>query len=408
MNEQDPGASRVSRRRLLGGGLGLGVAAAGGAFSLGRTTAGTPDQITEAPPTGLQVPNSVPWKGEHQPGIDRPFTPQRNGLFVITDAEDTTTAEEVFSLMDVLDEIIDRWNQDPGPSADILPDGLGDLCLTVGLGPRLVNLVDPALPGAEGLPAFASDRDLDPALTGGDLLLAIYSSDPTALYPVAKHLMGIIPGARLRWSQSGVRGPGEGTRGRNPLGYHDGVVVPRSEEERDEHIWIPTGAAAGGTLCVVRRLRLDVASFRENSPERQDEIIGRRRADGTPLSGGGPDSEVDLNAKTETGEFLTPMHSHVRAAHPSFTGSPLMLRRSYAYSHSDGPGNTLGEGLLFVSFQNDMDAFIRTQHRMDETDDLMDFVSVSASASFLIPPGRSDDQTFAARLRDNTTTAAAS
>ncbi|MEV0954109.1 hypothetical protein [Promicromonospora sp. NPDC050249] len=44
-------------------------------------------------------------------------------------------------------------------------------------------------------------------------------------------------------------------------------------------------------------------------------------------------------------------------------------------------------GLLFVCFQREPDTFVRTQHRLDEADALTDFVTPTASATFLVLPG---------------------
>ena len=100
-----------------------------------------------------------------------------------------------------------------------------------------------------------------------------------------------------------------------------------------------------------------------------------------------------LRAKTEAGDYLTPARSHVRAAHPSFTGSRLMLRRGYAFGTQPDDA-----GLMFVCFQNELDAFVKTQHRLDELDDLMAFATPTASASFLILPGFAADRPLGATL----------
>jgi dye decolorizing peroxidase len=232
---------------------------------------------------------------------------------------------------------------------------------------------------------FRSDEGLAAEAAGGDLLIAVYASDAAALHPVADRVLAAIPGARRRWAQQGVRGSGTGTVVRNPLGYHDGIIVPHTEDELAESVWIPSGPAAGGTVAVIRRLRLDISGFGALAPAAQDRVIGRERASGAPLSGGTRDDQVDLGAKTPEGEYLIPARAHARAAHPSFTGSPLMLRRGYAFSNA---GPERDDGLLFVCFQNDLQTFVRTQHRLDETDDLMAFTRATASASFLILPGR--------------------
>ena len=91
--------------------------------------------------------------------------------------------------------------------------------------------------------------------------------------------------------------------------------------------------------------------------------------------------EVDLLAKTPTGEFVTPVDSHVRAAHPSFTGSGLMLRRSYGF---DSGGD--GSGMLFICFQSELDTFVRTQHRLDEVDALREYMTPTASGAWVILP----------------------
>ena len=68
-----------------------------------------------------------------------------------------------------------------------------------------------------------------------------------------------------------------------------------------------------------------------------------------------------------------------------------MLRRGYGYAN--GPtetsaGDTVDDqGLLFICFQRELADFVRTQQRMDETDDLMGYATPVSSASFLILPG---------------------
>ena len=140
------------------------------------------------------------------------------------------------------------------------------------------------------------------------------------------------------------------------IGYLDGVVVPRTPAELDAHVWIDSGPARNGTICVLRRLVVDVDRFRAEADERQDAIIGRHRGDGSPLSGGAPMDQVDLTAKTPDGQYVVPAHAHARAAHPSFTGSNLMLRGSYSFDN--GPRE---RGTLFRCFQRDLDTFVRTQ-----------------------------------------------
>ena len=135
-------------------------------------------------------------------------------------------------------------------------------------------------------------------------------------------------------------------------------------------------------MLVIRRFQLDTVAFRALPAEQQDATIGRHRVDGTPLSGGALLDEIDVNAKAENGDLLVPAGAHASAAHPSFTGSGLMLRRSYSFRTS-----ATDAGHMFISFQNDVSTFATTQLRLDEVDDLMQFVTPTATAAFVILPG---------------------
>lgn len=368
------GSHGVTRRGvLIGAGAGVAVAAVG-------VTAATSLLGAGAEPGG-----SVRAAGATQAGVARPETPQRRGLLAILTFPVVPPRAELRERLAALGRAV---LGETDLAAD--PD---DLTITVGLGPRLVGAIDSGLPGAEPLPAFRGDAGIPTERNGGDLLLALYSSVSHSLPDVLARLTALIPGAELAWREELVRGAGTGTIVRNPLGYLDGIMVPHGDAELAESVWIPTGPAAGGTICVIRRLRLDVAGFGDRPLAERDAIVGRHRIDGSPLSGGERDDEVDLRAKTETGEYLTPARSHVRAAHPSFTGSRLMLRRGYAFGTQADDS-----GLMFICFQNELDTFVKTQARLDEVDDLMAFATPTASGSFLVLPGFDRDHPLGSPL----------
>jgi dye decolorizing peroxidase len=314
--------------------------------------------------------------GRMQAGIARPATPQRFGHLLIVDVDRETPARDWLAALG--DRILEVTTQ----SSEDAPDGVGDLTITVGLGPTLVSGFGSALPGAGDLPAFAGDDAIATERKGGDMLLSAYAGDPGILRVVLHRLLEVVPGADVRWEQALFRGPGHGTRVRNPLGFDDGIAVPHTDEELNENVWIPDGPLAGGTICVIRRLRLRIDDFRGLPVAEQEKLIGRRRIDGAPLSGGGPDDDVNLSARTPEGEPVIDAHAHVRAAHPSFTGSRLMLRRGYAFD--DGEQDA---GLMFICFQQDLRTFVATQHRLDEVDALSAFSTPTASGTFLILPG---------------------
>jgi len=330
---------------------------------------------------------SSPSASRFQPGIASPEVPQHFGHLVVLATTTPTTGwlaalgERVLDLTEGRD------------ATGVLPDGPGDLTVTVALGPRLIAAVDPALPGATALPEFAKDDGIAEGLSSGDVLLTAYASDPTVLQAVLDDLAALVPESSRLWEQAMFRGPGEGSKARNPLGFMDGIIVPHGASELAESVWVGEGALAGSTICVIRRLQLNTREFRSRSVREREAVIGRTLVTGAPLSGGGPDAQVDLNAKTPEGEFRVPPHAHARAAHPSFTGSALMLRRSYSFDN--GPDD---QGLVFISFQNELKTFVATQQRLDEVDALMEIATPTASGTFLVLPGFSREAPLGSQL----------
>lgn len=365
---------RPTRRAVLAGvgGLALGIG----------VTAAAPGRVADGPAASAVMPAeaAVPAYGPTQAGIDRPGTPQPFGLVTVVDLEDPAD-------LSFLPDLGRRLAALTGEGVtDLLPDGPQQLTVTIGLGPRVVAARRQTGPGRQALPAFRGDERIAPLANGGDLLVAAYGGDPTVLAPVVDRLTSLVPRYRPRWVQRCFRGPGRGGDGtivRNPLGFHDNVQIPRTAGDLAADVWLD-GPLAGGTICVLRRLQLAADRFRALPTARREQIVGRR-LDGTPLSGGRPFDAVDIDAKTAAGDYLIPAHAHVRAAHPSFTGSALMLRRGYAYDNGDGDA-----GLLFTSFQRDLRTFVLTQRRLDDLDDLMAFATPTASATFLILPGFTD------------------
>jgi dye decolorizing peroxidase len=347
--------ARLPRRSLLLGACG--AVAAGAAWSLRRTVTATD---TAGPPAGAG----------------------RHGSWFVLDVTDDVAARL---------RTPDDLTATATDIADRVAAGRDVTATLVGFGPRLVAAVDPTLPGAEALPAFASDHAIARERRGGDLAVLVESSLPVALDTTAvPDLLGLA-GASVRWRVDGRRG---GARARNAFGFHDEVEVPGTDDELREHVLVGDPRVPGATLCVLRLLELDVAGFGALGVEEQEAVIGRRRSDGAPLSGGTIEDPVDLQARGADGSYAIPERAHVRAAHPLYTGSSLMLRRSYDVADDDasaGDGPAAAPQMLFTSYQRELATFVATQRRLDETDDLMRFVTPIGSASFLVVPaaGRS-------------------
>lgn len=371
--------NQVSRRALLfGSGAAIGAIGATTVHAVSELEPPHLDPATLASPVSANV---VPVKamGVYQAGVARPAAPQQHCVVVVADLDLATLEGTLQKLGEVILELTSTANVDH----ESVPDGPGDLTITVGLGPRaLAESRHPVLARSVQLPQFAGDAALPDSHRDGDLYLSVNATDAGALEPALARLTAAVTGYRERWSDFGFRAASTDDVSRNPLGYHDGVIVPRTRDELSESVWVHSGPLAGGTICVIRRFALDTSGFRELSAVDRDAVIGREQLSGAPLSGGSRDDQVNLTAKNDAGELLVPLRSHARAAHPSFTGSDLMLRRSYAYRASASD-----HGLLFIAFQNDIDTFIRTQLRLDEVDDLMTFATPTATGAFAILPG---------------------
>lgn len=387
MNTQDPGRkqekrpsrkSDLTRRTALTGGVA--VTAAAGGFAIGDRGSSTPEDPPQE--TGDSEPvmtsSRLSPHGPVQQGIVSPSPRQAHTSVLVSDL---SAPSDVADLLDDLGSAISELT-----SGEHL-NGLdpADLTITVGVGPAVVAAtLGSDAPGSTELPAFARD-DITDDRRGGDLLLQLCSNDPAVIALTEAELLARFADKLVfRWSAAGFRGKPDHGVGRNLLGFHDGLTVPRSQSELEASVWLADPAPlAGATLAVVRVMPIDVRAFSAMALPEQEAAIGRERGSGKPLSGGSIDEDVDLHAKLPSGGYAISNASHARRAHPLPAGAPgLMLRRSYSYYN-----NPDDQGLIFISFQNDIETFVRTQKRMDEGDALLDHAATTASASFLILSG---------------------
>ncbi|MFE9727078.1 Dyp-type peroxidase [Streptomyces sp. NPDC005794] len=373
--------SHLSRRAFIG---------ATGAVAATGLTVGCESPATQPsrPPSSARV-SPV---GRYQAGITLPHPAQPNLLAVVAELGDGVA---VGPLLAELGQAIRTLTAGTDPRLLGLPPG--DLTVTIGVGPRLVRMADPSLPGAADLPQFSREQIASQA-RGGDLLIQICASDALLLPVVTAALLAQTGGRmRERWRQSGRRGTNvpvhQGLSApRSPLGFIDGIVGPHTAAQQQRHLWLAGPApVAGGTLAVLRRMKLDLPRFAALSVADQEAVFGRRRATGVPLSGGTIASDLNLGAKTPDGRYLIPADAHVRRANPNMVGVGLMLRRSYS---TDEPT----PGLLFISFQNDLRTFTNTLAHMDDSDALLRFTTTTASATFLILPGFDEQHPLGAQM----------
>ncbi len=356
MSEQAPESGHTRRGLFIGAGAAVVTRVAGWALR-GAVSEGAAPQPTASPTSEALT------AAERRPGITFPAVPQRHILLQVVTIAGSASADLPALVQSASDALADA-------EADA-----GERTITVGYAPVHARALWAERAGAASdLPAFASDAA--GLITGGDLAVQVCAETASAVRDAAAALVSAL-GAEVLWEQSGYRdAPTEHGTARTSSGFIDGIMNPRTQELRDAGVW--TDAEHRDTYLVARRMRID-AAFLQKTVGEQEQAIGRTRATGAPLSGGGADAEVDLFAKTADGRLLTPNASHARRAHPNNIGRALMLRRSYSFDPAEGAG------LLFIAFLADPETFVMTQRRLDEMDDLIAHTTTDASGCFFVP-----------------------
>ncbi|WP_047519459.1 Dyp-type peroxidase [Microbacterium sp. ZOR0019] len=378
------------RQFLLGGAVaGVGaVAAVGVDLALNRADA---DQAPASTP--MNGEQTVPFFGDHQAGIDT--AAQAHGLFVALDLHDDVDRDGLARLMGLLTDDAARLTQGRAALADSEPElalAPARLTVTFGFGPNFVARAGGVGPSwLAPLPAFGVDR-LQAEFSDGDLLLQIAADDPLTVAHATRMLLKDARGfADVRWTQQGFRRAygteRPGTTMRNLFGQVDGTTNPEpGTADFDEVVWSADGWLAGGTGMVLRRIHMDLDKWDRLDRSGRDASVGRTLANGAPLTGTEEFDEPDFEAKTSLGFPVIPQFAHIRRARGD--GAERIFRRGYNYDERPSGASVSESGLLFVSFQADVDSqFVPMQRRLDELDLLNEWTVPIGSAVFAIPPG---------------------
>ena len=386
-----PGDGGLGRRGFLLGGA---VAGAGALAAVGidaAVSAGATDAVSAAPLNGDVV---VPFHGAHQAGIDTDA--QAHVSLVALDLRADTDRDALRRLMRLLTDDAVRLTRGKGALADTEPElavSPARLTVTFGFGPGFVARSGAAAPAwLRPLPAFTIDR-LRPEYGDGDLLLQIAADDPVTVAHATRMLLKDARAfATPRWVQQGFRRAHgttrPGTTMRNLFGQVDGTANPLPGTTGfDEVVWSREGWLTGGTGMVVRRIAMDLDKWDRLDRPGRDQAVGRFQSTGAPLTGTDEFDEPDFAAKDAIGFPVIPEFSHVRRSR-SDDPAERIFRRGYNYDDAPPTGSVSDAGLLFVSFQADIDRqFVPIQRRLDELDLLNEWTTPIGSAVFALPPG---------------------
>ncbi|MEU9499128.1 iron uptake transporter deferrochelatase/peroxidase subunit [Streptomyces sp. NPDC048196] len=396
-------ALTLSRRRLLGtvgaaGAAGLVVGGAGGALS-------TAAAHEDGPAAALSSVGSteVPFRDDRakqQAGITTPL--QASGHLVAFDLAPGSDRKAAAALLRRWSRTAEQLMAGRAPDADTgvaLDAGPSSLTVTFGLGHSFFDRtgLTKHRPGQlDPLPDFSADA-LDPKRSNGDLWIQIGADDALVAFHALRALQKDAAGtARLRWQMNGFnRTPGATAHpmtARNLMGQVDGTNNPKpADPDFDERIFVGRDAAQewmrGGSYAVVRRIRMLLDDWEKRSRHEQERVIGRRKDNGAPLTGGSETTPMKLDATGADGLPVIPANAHARVAAPESNQGAAMLRRPFSYHDGFREDGAPDAGLLFVCWQADpLRAFTQVQRKLDRGDALSPFLRHEASGLYAVPP----------------------
>ncbi|TCO51501.1 dye decolorizing peroxidase [Kribbella antiqua] len=375
----------TTRRQFFGL---AGAAAAGAAVSAGAVVALDKDQPK---PTVARVIDPY---GDHQPGISSP-APKHAELVAFTLRKDADKA--------ALGRLMRLWSSDivalgsgrpaPGDTAPELAIANVALTTTVGFGPRVFTLTGNKPGGLDDLPVMKHDR-LDPAWSGGDLLVMVGPDDAVSVVHAVRRLVADAKSfATPLWRQTGfwngTGSDGQPVTGRNLFGQVDGTGNPAvGTPEFESTVWSSDGPDwfRGGTTLVVRRIRMNLDTWDELTRSEQERAVGRKLSNGAPLTGAAEHDELDLEAQDSDGRPVIAENAHARLSHPTENDGRRIFRKGLNYVHDSGAARE--SGLIFLSHQADVAGqFLPLLMRLDAADALNEWTTTIGSAVFALPPG---------------------
>ncbi|MFI5616115.1 iron uptake transporter deferrochelatase/peroxidase subunit [Streptomyces sp. NPDC051567] len=401
----------ISRRRLLGtvgaaGATGLALGATGGALARSALA----DPAGQAPGAAGSLASlgstQVAFHGAHQAGITTPL--QAKGHLVAFDLAPGAGRTEAAALLrrwsDTARRLMAGETSATADTGIALDAGPSSLTVTFGFGHSFFERTGliARRPGAlDPLPEFSADR-IDARRSDGDLWVQIGADDALVAFHALRAVQKDTGGAaRVRWQMNGFnRSPGatgSPMTARNLMGQVDGTANPKpSEPDFDKRVFVPgTGPGpaehawmAGGSYAVVRRIRMLLDDWDQQSLTQQEQVIGRTKVSGAPLTGGTEKTPMALDKLGPDGKPVIPANAHSRISAPEQNGGAAMLRRPFSFHDGTAPDGAPDAGLLFVCWQADpLRGFVPVQRKLDRGDALSAFIRHESSGLYAVPPG---------------------
>lgn len=401
----------VNRRAFLGGALAAGGLAAAGGAGFGIARAGGD--------TGSDASGAVPFYGRHQAGI---ATPAQDRLafaaFDVTNP-DVTALQSLLATWaaaaarmtsgDPVGPVETAPQAPPVDTGEAMGLGAAQLTITVGLGASLFDerfgLAEHKPAALQKLPALPGDY-LRPDISDGDLCVQACANDPQVAFHAVRNFARLARGtAMMRWSQLGFGRTSSTSTSqqtpRNLLGFKDGTNnikaagTDSDSTELEDYVWVGDETdqpwLRGGSYLVSRRIRMLIESWDTDYLADQENVFGRYKVSGAPLTGTHEFDPVDLSAKKPDGTPVIPLNAHIRLASHVTNNGIRILRRGYSYTDGiDQETGLLDAGLFFIVFCKDAhQQFVPIQRRLGQHDSLNEYIRHTSSALFAVPPGLS-------------------
>jgi dye decolorizing peroxidase len=388
---------------LLGAAGGYAVGTQQGVVTPSAAPAPAVPPATTAPSTPPATTTLIPFHGEHQAGVET--EPALFQTFIGLDLLEPSR-EAAAAVMALVSDDAARLTRGEPALGDPQPDlavNADMLTISIGLGHSLferTGLGDQVPDWFPQIPSFPTDS-IEGGWDGTDLLLQVGANDPVALSHTIRLLIKDLSTlTRVRWQQPGFRSSAPGTMGvaarRNLMGQVEGTHFPQpGTPEFATVVWADDGPdwAVGGTVLVLRRIRMLMDRWDRLDRPVQETVMGRNLTDGDLLgsnqTGTSPFDAVDAN-----GLPVIPADAHVRIGR-SDTLEGVIMRRPYNYD--DGlKGHTSDIGLLFAAYSRDpRRSFIPTQQRLSESDAFHRWISTIGSSTYVFPRGVNEGEIIA-------------
>src|SRR2546429_242379 len=346
------GPGGPSRRRLLtGAGLFGAGAVAGGLTGYFTRSAGEPSGAAGTSPRQ----QTIPFYGIYPAGI---ITPAQDPLAVGTmNVVEGGPRADLRGLLHVWagaaarmpgGHLVGEENEPNAPPVDTgeaVGSPVSRLTITIGYGPSLFDdrfgLAGRKPSALADLPPLPNEN-LDPDYTGGDLCIQACADNPLVAFHAVRNLarigMGVVAHnwMELGFGRTSTTSTAQATP-RNLLGFKDGTrnIQAQHTELLNQYVWVGGETdqpwLRGGSYLVARKIRMFVENWDRDYLRDQENVIGRAKVSGAPLSGGSEFSTPDLTANGADRPGI-PADAHIRLASPEHNGGVHIPRRGYSFT----------------------------------------------------------------------------